>query len=96
MLPRRLLNRSPSFPHFSGGTHALVWENDPYFWELREINNFCWHKEQLMMQAVSTIQQTYWASLVWFPDPSSGGEREGSGELPAACTDPRLHSSCLR
>jgi len=20
--------------------------------------------------------------LVWFPDPSSGGEREGSGELP--------------
>ena len=25
--------------------------------------------------------------LVWFPDPSSGGEREGSGELPAACAD---------
>ena len=25
--------------------------------------------------------------LVWFPDPSSGGEREGSGELPAACTE---------
>jgi len=37
-----------------------------------------------MMQSVSTIQQTYWASLVWFPDLSSGGEREGSGELPAA------------
>jgi len=26
-------------------------------------------------------------TLVWFPDPSSGGEREGSGELPAACAD---------
>jgi len=23
-------------------------------------------------------------SIIWFPDPSSGGEKEGSGELPAA------------
>lgn len=32
-------------------------------------------------------------NLVWFPDPFGGGEREGSGELLAACTDPRLHST---
>ena len=29
----------------------------------------------------------YCTVIVWFPDPSSGGEREGSGELPAACVD---------
>ena len=34
--------------------------------------------------------------LIWFPDPSSGGEREGSGELHAACVDPMLHSSRQR
>ena len=28
--------------------------------------------------------------VVWFPDPSSGWERKGSGKLPAACMDPWL------
>jgi len=39
-------------------------------------------------QRSSSAVWSYNHWLVWFPDPSSGGEREGSGELPAACADP--------
>jgi len=46
---------------------------------------FIWNVTSLTGQTFNSV-----------PDPSSGGEREGSGELPAGCADPQLHSSCQR
>ena len=51
---------------------------------------------EMLEKALTTVQMAILAqarmherglSLVWFPDPPSGGEREGSGELPAAYAD---------
>ena len=49
-----------------------------------------YQKEKYHLVQLFTIRKlvellhTCRCTIVWFPDPSSGGEREGSGELPAA------------